>query len=235
MSYVDPMDHCGLAVIIARQYRCKRLDESDLLQEAMLMVCEAARTYDPAKGEFSTWAGNLIHSRLKSVVFRYNNIGTLGVGRNSLSKELRQHLKTQDPDMSLETTKRLLRANPRWNSTSDWDVAVTLNLLAGEISLDSSNHEGPITDHRSLVESIEDEVGTEAREGWEKVVGLSDKLGAATEKFTDMYRDVALNRVLNLDDPDSQVDIGKRWGVSRQRVEQVERRVRKVLKDIIRA
>ena len=235
MSYVDPVDHWGLATIIARQYRCKRLDESDLLQEAMLMVCEAARTYDPAKGEFSTWAGNLIHSRLKSLVFRYNNIGTLGVGRNSLSKELRQHLKTSDPDMSVETTKRLLRMNPRWKTTTDWDAAVTLGLLGGEVSLDSNSRDGEITDHASTVETIEDTAGTEAREEWEKVLGLSEKLGVAVEKFTDMYRDIALNRVLNLDDPQSQVEIGKRWGVSRQRVEQVERRVRKVLKGIVRA
>lgn len=235
MSCVNPMDHYGLAVSIAREYRCKRLDESDLLQEALVMVCEAARSYNPAKGEFSTWAGSLIHSKLKSVVFKYNNVGSLGANRNYLSKAFRQHLKTHDPDLSVETTKELLRTSPKWHAVTDWDVAVVLGLLDGEISLNShALRDGTVKDG-SLIETIEDDAGTVARDGWLSVLGVGDKLNAAAENFTGMYRDIALNRVLNLDDPESQVDIGKRWGVSRQRVEQVERRVRKVLKDIVRA
>lgn len=58
----------GLAVKIARQFTPKNLDErDDYIQQALVGLVQAAQTYSPNRGRFSTYAGRCIYNSL----FRY--------------------------------------------------------------------------------------------------------------------------------------------------------------------
>ena len=97
---VDPMEHYGLAVHIAHKYRCpEHLTRDDMVQEALAVLCAAARTFDPSQGvPFPGWAGRLIRNHLSSVYASYWRMGSVGgVNQRVLSRALRDHLQEENP------------------------------------------------------------------------------------------------------------------------------------------
>ncbi len=75
---VDPMAHEGIARHIAARFRCANLDREDLVQEAMTVLCAAARNYNASKGAFSTWASRLISCHLIVVTADFYRAGRFG-------------------------------------------------------------------------------------------------------------------------------------------------------------
>ena len=57
--------HLGLADTLARRYTCGRVEVDDLRQVARLGLMDAARRYDPAQGQFMTFAVPTITGVLK--------------------------------------------------------------------------------------------------------------------------------------------------------------------------
>ena len=60
-------DNAGLANKIASGYKIPGMDTNDIKQQANLLLKDAAETYDESKGEFKTWAGTIIRSKLKTL------------------------------------------------------------------------------------------------------------------------------------------------------------------------
>lgn len=57
-------ENLGLAYEVLSRFRVRREQLDDARGEAMLGLCEAARTYQPGKGAFSTWAWSKVRWRL---------------------------------------------------------------------------------------------------------------------------------------------------------------------------
>lgn len=232
---VDPLDHYGLAVAVARSSPCpSHLTRDDLVQEALTVLCAAARTYDPALGyAFSTWATRLIRNHLSDVYAWYHRMGSLG-GRNHrcLSRSLRSYLKGVDPSSNPTVIRSLLQENRHWSGATDYDCGLVMQVaLHGEESLDDTwNHrEGEdspgakIPRHETvedpgLLQDIED--GVRARE-------IERAVCAVVGRLRPREREVTVLRILpdlmgaGEDAPTLQ-DVADKWGVTRQRVQQIE-------------
>lgn len=56
--------HRPLALMLARDYYLPGADQDDVRQEAMIALWEAARTHDPKRSNFPTWARLVINRHL---------------------------------------------------------------------------------------------------------------------------------------------------------------------------
>lgn len=76
---INPLEHRGLAVSVARRFLRPGLDLDDLVQEALTALCVAARNYDPSKGaSFATWSSSLMTNHLRGVVRSDTRMGSFG-------------------------------------------------------------------------------------------------------------------------------------------------------------
>lgn len=60
--------HRPLALMLARDYHLPGSDHDDVRQEAMIALWEAARTHDPKRSNFPTWARLVINRHLTDCV-----------------------------------------------------------------------------------------------------------------------------------------------------------------------
>jgi RNA polymerase sigma factor (sigma-70 family) len=230
---VDPLNHLGLAYSIAKRFKCHHLGRRDIEQEALAALCAAARTYDPNKGTFGTWATSIITSHLKGVQKVFHRVGGIGSRNYSfLPKPFVRHLLdggSRDPEVL-----RPLLKNRWWTDPTDWDCLVAATFaVCPEVSLNilvrSDNSRNPSSTH-SLLDTIEDEgsLGEVTRPLVEQE--FQRVIRAALEKMSVKEQEVAVRRLLEvLDDPPTLQEIGDTWGVSRERVRQVESKARGVL------
>lgn len=227
---VDPMAHYGLAVTIVQRTSCPgHLTREDMVQEALAVLCAAARTYDPDLGHpFSTWAGRLIRNHLSTVYAQYHRVGSVGTSnQRCLSRALRTYLKEFDPSSDPAVIRSLLQDNRYWSHATDYDCGMIVQAtLHADTSLDET------WDHREgedapgakvpLVETVPDE-----RLEFE-FLNLSEGLDAerlvrkALGWMTPRERELCLQRTLDPDTDTTLDDFGERWGVTRQRVQQIE-------------
>jgi len=234
---VDPMKHYGLAMTLARKYRCIHLTREDMEQEALTALCAAARTYDPEKNDrhaaFSTWAGTIITYHLFGVVNLYRRIGSFGSRNFYIPMKLKQHL-WRDGSTNPEDVRPLL-ANTWWgDNPSDWDCFIaTTSFYRTEQSLDElvghhgKNSPGALC---PLVDQVEDEEVLERMTEELRATDYQRLISDALDTMKPKEREVAIRRTLKmLDDPPTLEEIGQEWGVSRERVRQVEEKARGIL------
>lgn len=229
----DPVRHYGLAVDISREFTCLHLERADLEQEALTALCAAARTFDPDRGyAFSTWAGRVIRGHLSGLVFLYRRVGSIGGrDRRMLSPAVRKHLRefgNADPEKCLS----LLRETNRWRMSQPWDCFVaTTWYLRHEDSLDET------LDHREGVDSpaakvprhetVEDPRLLQDIEDQMRAGDIERAVGKALGKLRPREREVVTRRVLpdlvgEGDTVPTLQEMADEWGVTRQRVQQVE-------------
>ena len=239
---VDPVAHYGLAVTIAKSLpRPQNLTREDMVQEALAMLCAAARTYDPKHGvPFAGWAGRLIRNHLAGVFILYWRVGLLG-SRNQRSppKAVREHFSGLNPSYSPSVIGPLLRANHRWHGATDYDCGVVAQVTShSDTSLDETLDHGGGDDAPGakvpLVETIPDEHSTDPYTDWEEATDADLVVRKALGWMTVRERELCQRRVLDVDTDNTLEDFAAAWGVTRQRVQQIEVGVREKLKRAFR-
>ncbi len=229
---VDPLAHIGLARKVARQFRCRHLEPEDLEQEALCVLCAAARTYDPSHGAtFATWAVRLMGFHLTTVVSLYRRVGGLGGrGRREIPREVREHLGSGGDVSPVALRSSISKGtNRRWDHATDWELSVMAMVhLYPEKSLDAEvggeDGDSPGA-HSRLSECIEN---PEALRGIEDRLTEVDIEGRVNESMAGLRpkeRDVIVRRVFpSLRDEEAPTleDVGASWEVTRQRVQQIE-------------
>ena len=221
--------HGGLARRLARVHRRNWLEEEDLVAEGMLGLIIAWRHYDPTRGvHFATYARWWVRARIVDFVAVNGRIGSLRHGRvgRRLCCELPKELRRLDP----------LAASP------------PLAELAGSMQVSTQAVVEFLWVYKAKEVRIHQPVpGTDGRLPWEAVVGSSEpspEQNVSRAQFiTEIRRSVAAfacelrsdrdlqilhERVLAVD-PVSLTSLGRRWGVSKQRVSQIDQRLRRRL------
>jgi RNA polymerase sigma-32 factor len=229
---VDPMKHVGVAMMIARRFRCRGLERQDINQEAIAALCAAARTFDPDKGfAFGTWAGKLIKYHLIAVVNLHNRTGHAGSQvRRSIPKVFKDHVKdggSLDPEVL-----RPLLTSRAWKNPTNWECFIATDfVLFNEFSLDRhlDSQDAPSTNY-CLLDTIEDEGALDRVEQPLVAKELQAVVDDTLEKMSPREREVALRRVLEFfGDPEHLQSIGDEWGLSRERIRQIETKVKGML------
>ncbi|MDR1264151.1 MAG: sigma-70 family RNA polymerase sigma factor [Propionibacteriaceae bacterium] len=215
-----------LVVSIARRCTGQRIPLSDAIQEGNLGLIRAVEKFDYAQGyKFSTYATWWIRQAISRACAQQGRIVRLPV---HVAEQLNQVQKTRRAlvlELDREPTAREIATVLELDHT----VVVDLLRLASEhISLDAPLDESGDRSLGDLVADtpegdIEEVVIDQAeRDGLDAIIGQLDERSA----------DIVRRRFGLLDgSPAKLADIGRRWGITAERVRQIERKALTTIKE----
>lgn len=224
-----------LVVKIAYDYRRAYKNLLDLVQEGNIGLMQAVKKYDPYKGvKLSSYAAWWI----RAYILRYilNNHRLVKLGTTQAQRKLFFNLKKEKAKLSamgIEPTPE--RIAESLDVTKDEVVQMDRRMSAGDASLDApvGSDEGRSVARIELMPSksgriddilADEEIGDMLTA---KMYEFGDKLEGKEKRIFD-------ERLLS-DDPMTLQQLGDEFGVSRERVRQIEKRLLQKLKNHIRS
>jgi len=222
-----------LVVIIAREYQKNFQNILDLVQEGNIGLLEAVNQFDPFRGiRFPSYAAYWV----RAYILRYliNNIRLVKVGTTQAQRKLFFNLqkekdKLESEGFSPEAKLLASRLGVKESEVIEMeqrlalpDLSVDAPVRAGE---DSSDYHGIISDNAP---SLESQVADSQ---------FAATLRATVEEFKKTLRErerVIIDKRLFTEDPITLQEIADEFGLSRERIRQVEARLKGELKTYLK-
>jgi RNA polymerase sigma-32 factor len=214
-----------LVVKIAFEYRRAYRNIMDLIQEGNIGLMQAVKKYDPDRGvKLSSYAAWWIRAYILRFVL--NNWRLVKLGTTQAQRKLFFNLNKERARltaMGKEPTPELLAQ--RLGVTEDEVIDMDRRLQSHDISLDAEISDGegrPLTRLDLLVDQshLQDQQIQEAR--FDHVV--HGRLEQFAEPLTEK-EDYIFRKRLIVEDPLTLQEIGDEFGISRERVRQIEKRL----------
>ncbi len=227
-AYKLVMGNLRLVVMIAREYQKAFKNLLDLIQEGNMGLMEAVKNFDPYRGvrfpSYAVWW-------IRAYIIRYimSDWRMVKIGTTQAQRKLFFNLQKEKEKLEAEgiTPGPKLLAQ-RLNVKEDEVVEMEQRLGSRDLSVDVPIGEG---DEATLLnflpddkQSPEDQIAdTQYREL------LREKMALFAKTLKDKELVIYRERLLN-EDPVTLREIGEKYGISRERVRQIEERVKKKLK-----
>jgi len=223
-----------LVVKIAYDYRQAYKNILDLVQEGNIGLMQAVKKYDPYKGvKLSSYAAWWI----RAYILRYilNNHRLVKVGTTQAQRKLFFNLQKEKARLSamgIEPTAELIAE--RLNVPERDVISMDMRLAAGDASLDApvGTSEGRSVARVELLPSDDvrvDDTLADAEVGDQ----FSRKIHEFGETLEGKEKKIFDDRLVS-EEPKTLQELGDEFGVSRERVRQIEKRLLKKLKDHLR-
>ena len=209
---------------VALEYRRWGIPLEDIVQEGNIGLLKAAERFDADKGcRLITYAAYWIRAEIRDYVVRSYRIVRLGASKNE-RRALRYYRRTRDRDPASVAAASGLSAE-----RAEMLLPV---LVARDVDLDASDAPGGGNAGDRLAHpgpSPEEEVSVvdERRK-------LTAALGVAVAELPEREQTILRTRWLQ-EDPLTLEQVGHRFGISKERVRQLEERAKKRVKDRITA
>lgn len=209
-----------LVVKIALEYRSHRDQLMDLIQEGNSGLIRAAERFDPDRGvRFAAYAAWWIRAAiLKSIVdnHRLVRIGTTAAQRRLFFQlqRVRARIAAEEGSSDSERIAEQLGVRPEEVDEMARRLGWSEASLEAQVSSDSDRR---ILDTLSATADAADD--KLAEHNLQELVRR--ELDAMSQKMSHRERDILQKRLL-ADDPHTLVSIGKSFGVSRERIRQIE-------------
>ena len=222
-----------LVVKIAYDYRQAYKNILDLVQEGNIGLMQAVKKYDPYKGvKLSSYAAWWIRAYMLRYIL--NNHRLVKVGTTQAQRKLFFNLQKEKARLSamgIEPTAEVIAEN--LNVPERDVVSMDMRLAAGDASLDApvGAAEGRTVARVELLPSEDlrvDDTLADAEVG-DQFAGKIHEFGASLE---DKEKKIFDDRLVS-EDPKTLQALGDEFGVSRERVRQIEKRLLKKLKDFL--
>jgi RNA polymerase sigma-32 factor len=222
-----------LVVKIAYDYRHAYKNLMDIVQEGNIGLMQAVKKYDPYKGvKLSTYAAWWIRAYI--LRFILNNARLVKVGTTQAQRKLFFNLKKEKAKLSalgIEPTSEVVAKS--LNVSKEEVVQMDRRLAAGDLSLDApiSGKDGGTVSRVDLLSfksrGADDKLADEQLETLmrEKLRIFGAKLSGKEAKI--------FNERLVADEPRTLQELGDEFGVSRERVRQLEKRLQQKLKQFV--
>jgi RNA polymerase sigma-32 factor len=201
---------------IALEYRRWGLPLEDIVQEGNIGLLKAADRFDPERGcRLATYAAYWIRAEIREYVARGYRIVRLGSSKSE-RRALRIYRKTHEKDPSALAEMSGL--------TEERATELLPLLMARDVSLERS----PTDDGRAPVDKLADESRSPEDEAClaDERQQLRDALLKVVEELSPRERRIVRQRWLT-DEPQTLEQLGVAFGVSKERVRQLEERAKK--------
>ena len=219
-----------LVVMMARRYETAFRNLFDLIQEGNIGLMEAVKKFDPYRGirfpSYAVWWVRAYIIRYLMNNFRMVKVGTTQAQRRlffNLQKE-KQRLEREGFEITPKLIARRLEVKP------SEVVEMEQRMSARDVSVDApigADEEGTILDLLPSRETTEDAV---VDADYQKRV--ADKMRDFGATLSGKDRTIFEKRLL-AEDPQTLQEIGETYGISRERVRQIEERLKKRLREYL--
>jgi RNA polymerase sigma-32 factor len=221
-----------LVVMIARQYQRAFRNLLDLVQEGNIGLMEAVRNFDPYRGvrfpSYAVWW-------VRAYIIRYimNNWRMVKIGTTQAQRKLFFNLQKERDRLEAEgfsPEPKLLAQN--LGVKEEEVVEMTQRLTSRDLSVDA-----PVDgddESATLLDFMADKRGTAEQE-----VAANEYRGLISEKMAEFAKtlkgkeQVIFSKRLLAEEPLTLQEIGDQYGISRERVRQLESRLKKKLKEYL--
>jgi RNA polymerase sigma-32 factor len=217
-----------LVVMIARDYQRATRNLLDLIQEGNIGLMEAVKNFDPYRGiRFPSYAVWWIRAYI--IRFLMNNWRLVKVGTTQAQRKLFFNLQKEKDRLEAEG----IRPGPkliaqRLDVKESEVIEMDQRLSGSDLSIDATTDD---SDGRSLLDVLPSTGQTAEQEvaAAEFRQQVSEKIRSFGETLKDKEAVIFQSRLL-AEEPLTLQDIGERYGISRERVRQIEARLKKKLK-----
>ena len=220
-----------LVVMIAREYQKALRNLLDLIQEGNIGLMEAVKNFDPYRGirfpSYAVWW-------IRAYIIRYivNDWRMVKIGTTQAQRKLFFNLRKEKEKLEAEGSApgpKLLAE--RLNVKEGEVVEMEQRLANRDLSLDAPIGDGEeATPLHFLADNKETPEESFATAEYRQL--LSDKIEQFAAGLKDKELVIFRERLLN-EEPLTLREIGARYGISRERVRQIEERVKRKLKDYL--
>lgn len=224
-----------LVVKIAYEYRRAYKNLLDIIQEGNVGLMHAVRKYDPYKGvKLSSYAAWWIRAYI--LRFILNNHRLVKIGTTQAQRKIFFNLnkeKARLSAMGIDPTSDVIAKN--LDVPEEEVVQMDRRLASGEASLDApiSNADGPSISRLELLPSLSTGADDALATGQ-----ISLMLHEKIEEFGKTLKGkeaIIFERRLIAEEPVTLQDLGNEFGVTRERVRQLEKRLQEKLKTYLRS
>jgi RNA polymerase sigma-32 factor len=225
-----------LVVKIAYEYRRAYKNILDLIQEGNIGLMQAVKRYDPYRGvKLSSYAAWWIRAYI--LRFILNNWRLVKLGTTQAQRKLFFNLRKKRAELQAMGVDPTDAEVAKQLNVPESDVAeMDVRLQASERSLDAPIGDGEgratakIDTMPSLVEGPETLMADSELQGL-----LKEKLASFRKTLVGKEKEVAIfDERLVADDPLTLQELGDRFGISRERVRQLEQRLTGRLREFLR-
>jgi RNA polymerase sigma-32 factor len=220
-----------LVVMIAREYQRSFRALLDLIQEGNIGLMEAVKNFDPYRGvrfpSYAVWW-------IRAYIIRYvmNNWRLVKLGTTQAQRKLFFNLQKEKDKLEAEgfTAGPKLLAQ-RLDVKEKEVIEMEQRLGGGDLSVDMPLHDG---EEGTLLDVLKSNVAT--AEDQVADAEYRQRLGEKIREFGATLRDkdrLIFDQRLLAEEPLTLQEIGDKYGISRERVRQIESRVKRRLKEFL--
>jgi RNA polymerase sigma-32 factor len=227
-AYKLVMGNLRLVVMIAREYQKAFKNLLDLIQEGNMGLMEAVKNFDPYRGvrfpSYAVWW-------IRAYIIRYimSDWRMVKIGTTQAQRKLFFNLQKEKEKLEAEgiTPGPKLLAQ-RLNVKENEVIEMEQRLGSRDLSVDVPIGEG---DEATLLNFLPDDKQSPEEQIAENQYRelLREKMAQFAQGLKDKELVIYQERLLN-EDPLTLREIGEKYGISRERVRQIEERVKKKLK-----
>ena len=222
-----------LVVKIALEFARASKNVLDLIQEGNVGLMEAVKNFDPYRGirfpSYAVWW-------VRAYIYRYliNNWRLVKIGTTQAQRKLFFNLRKESERLEAQGFRPEPKLLAQRMGVKESEVREMQERMSqSEVSLDQPAGQAEDT---TLIDVIPDDSSnpeeTAAADEWRNFARESVEEFAATLK--DKELEIFNSRLLT-DEPATLQEIGERFGISRERVRQIETRLKNRLRDFIRS